>query len=204
MSNDLRLILLIIGCCFVLGIYLWEIFRKKLGRNKADILNAVDEIPDIPIKPSSDLSDEDYNKAIADLTELSAHLQNNIPNDDPSIYLDKERIETLGTESETKRDSIETSLMPNSRHEAYKENKLQENILALYVTAPINKKFNGAEIKKILTDIGMVYGDMNVFHYYENSVIGDNKEEVESKDKNLSSLFSALQICMSQEHLQKK
>ena len=57
-------------------------------------MNAVDEIPDIPVKPSSDFSDEDYNKAIADLTELSAHLKNNTPNNEPTINLDEKRIET--------------------------------------------------------------------------------------------------------------
>ena len=51
MNNNLRLILLIIGCCLVLGIYLWEIFRKRQRRNKADILNAVDEIPDKVLSP---------------------------------------------------------------------------------------------------------------------------------------------------------
>ena len=175
MSNNLRLILLIIGCCLVLGIYLWEIFRKRQRRNKADILNAVDEIPDIPIKPSSDFSDEDYNKAIADLTELSAHLQNNTPNNEPTINLDEKR--------------IETSVISDSGDGSYTENKLQENILALYITAPNNNQFKGAEIEKILTDIGMIYGDMNVFHYYENSTIGDYKEEVESENKNSSKPF---------------
>jgi len=189
MNNDLRLILLIIGCCLVLGIYLWEIFRKKQRRNKADILNAVDEIPDIPIKPSSDFSDEDYNKAIADLTELSAHLQNNTTNNEPTINLDEKRIETLSDECGTKRDFIETSVISDSGDGSNTENKLQENILALYITAPNNNQFNGAEIEKILTGIGMIYGDMNVFHYYENSTIGDYKEEVEPENKNSSKPF---------------
>ena len=75
MSNNLRLMLLIIGCCLVLGVYLWEIFRKR-KRKKADILSAVDESDDISFTPNSDFSEEDYSKAISDLTELSNQLAN--------------------------------------------------------------------------------------------------------------------------------
>ena len=56
MTNNLRLMLLIIGCCLVLGVYLWEIFRKR-RRKKADILSAVDESDDIPFTQNSDFSE---------------------------------------------------------------------------------------------------------------------------------------------------
>ena len=49
MDNNLRLILLVIGVCIVLGFYIWEILRKKKNDNKTDILKAVDEIPESPI-----------------------------------------------------------------------------------------------------------------------------------------------------------
>ena len=77
MMSDLRLILLIIGCFIVLGVYLWEIFRKKERKRKTDILNAANESANISITSNTDFSDEDYNQAISDLTELSNHLQNN-------------------------------------------------------------------------------------------------------------------------------
>ena len=179
--SDLRLILLIIGCCLVLGVYLWEIFRKRQKRNKADILNAADEIPDIPITPISDFSDEDYNKAIADLTELSAHLQNNSLSSESAINASKERIEEVDTERAAKRGIDEIN----------NDNETEENILAFYITAPINNQFNGTAIKKILTDIGMIYGDMNIFHYYENDIAGNYDRDVKLKNKNVGKpLFS--------------
>lgn len=51
--DNLRFVLLVIGCLSVLGIYLWEILRDKEPKKRADILNAVDETPDTPISSIS-------------------------------------------------------------------------------------------------------------------------------------------------------
>ncbi len=49
--DNLRLTLLIIGCLVVLGIYLWEKFTNSSPKKRTDILNAVDEVPDVPVSP---------------------------------------------------------------------------------------------------------------------------------------------------------
>ena len=67
--DKLRLTLLIVGCFIVLGIYLWEIFYKANPKKKTDILDAVDEIPDIPLAPLNN-EVEDYSAAMADLGSL--------------------------------------------------------------------------------------------------------------------------------------
>jgi cell division protein ZipA len=158
--SDLRLILVIIGCFIVLGVYLWDVFQKKQRGKKADILNAVNETPDTPITPNADFSEEDYNKAISDLTELSAQLQNNSKASEPIINLNKE-------------DS-------------------GENILTLYITAKKDTQFNGLAIKKILIDIGMVYGDMNIFHYYKRDIVSNDNSENEIKDKDVNKPFFSI------------
>ena len=67
--DKLRLTLLIVGCFIVLGIYLWEIFYKASPKKKTDILDAVDEIPDIPLTSLSN-EIEDNSAAMADLGSL--------------------------------------------------------------------------------------------------------------------------------------
>ncbi len=67
--DKLRLTLLIVGCFIVLGIYLWEIFYKANPKKKTDILDAVDEIPDIPLAPLNN-EVEDYSAAMANLGSL--------------------------------------------------------------------------------------------------------------------------------------
>jgi len=177
--SDLRLILLIIGCFIILGVYLWEIFRKKERKRKTDILNAANEISDTSIASDTDFSDEDYNKAISDLTELSIHLQNNSTNS--KQFISSGETETNDSEKET------AILRGDEKNQNY---EIEENILSFYITAKKNAQFNGLAIKKILTDIGMVYGDMNIFHYYKGDIKSNNSENEIKNTENDKPLFS--------------
>lgn len=162
--SDLRLILVIIGCFIVLGVYLWEIFKKKQKTRKTDLLNAANEISDLSITPNTEFSDKEYNKAISDLTELSTQLKNN-------TEASEEFISTKDTDEENSKEQFISS----NDEKISNDFETKENILSLYITAKTNTRFNGLAIKKILTDIGMVYGDMNIFHYYEKDIKGKNE-----------------------------
>ena len=77
--DNLRLILLVIGCLCVLGIYLWENFRNKSPKKRNDILNAVDEVPEAPTSPiiSNDVSPEAFtHDTLADLGSLLTQSRN--------------------------------------------------------------------------------------------------------------------------------
>jgi cell division protein ZipA len=74
--DNLRLTLLIIGCLVVLCIYLWEVFYKNIASKKTDLLNAVDESPDV-ITPSINNNEaDDYSAALADLGSLLTESRN--------------------------------------------------------------------------------------------------------------------------------
>ncbi len=86
--DNLRLILLIIGCLVVLGIYLWEVFNNGSPKKRTDILNAVDETPDSPLSPapSNEVAFDNYSTdTLADLGSLLApsrtqiNEENNVP-----------------------------------------------------------------------------------------------------------------------------
>jgi len=72
--DNLRLTLLIIGSLVVMGIYFWEVFYKSAPKKKTDILNAVDDAPDVPVFPSNDyeVSNDHYidDDALVDLDSL--------------------------------------------------------------------------------------------------------------------------------------
>jgi cell division protein ZipA len=77
--DNLRLVVLVIGCLSVLGIYLWEILRNKEPKKRADILNAVDETPDTPISSIStyDIANDSFSHdALADLGSLLTQSRN--------------------------------------------------------------------------------------------------------------------------------
>ncbi len=73
--DKLRLTLLIIGCLIVLGIYLWEVFFKSNPRKRTDILDAVDDMPDLPLTPSNDETD-DFSASMSDLGSLLTQSRN--------------------------------------------------------------------------------------------------------------------------------
>ena len=160
MTNNLRLSLLIIGCCLVLAIYLWEIYRKNKSKNKTDILNAVDDISDLPISPNDVFTEEDYSKAIADLSELSTHLQNN--------HFAREQDSAINTTNKINENisaKVEENTIENIA-EINQTNKIQGDLLAFYITAYENSEFNGLIIHKALSEVGMKYGHMDIFHYF--------------------------------------
>ena len=160
MTNNLRLLLLIIGCCLVLAIYLWEVYRKNKSKNKADILNAVDDISDLPISPNDVFTEEDYSKAIADLSELSTHLRNN--------HFASEQDSAINTTNKINENisiKVEENTIENIA-EINQTNKIQGDLLAFYITAYENSEFNGLIIHKALSEVGMKYGHMDIFHYF--------------------------------------
>lgn len=68
--DNLRLTLLITGCLIVLGIYLWEIFGKTKPKKKTDILDAVDDFPDLSPTPFNNNESENYSSEANDLASL--------------------------------------------------------------------------------------------------------------------------------------
>lgn len=184
MTNNLRLLLLIIGCCLVLAIYLWEIYRKNRSKNKADILNAVDDISDdisdLPNLPNGVFTEQDYSKAIADLSELSTHLQNN--------HFTKEQDSVLNTANKIN-GNISTKSEENTTGniaEINQTNKIEGELLALYITAYKNTEFNGLIIHKALSEVGMKYGNMDIFHYFDEK----NNSHSHASDTYTEPLFS--------------
>ena len=101
--DNLRLILLIVGCLVVLGIYLWEVFNNQTPKKRTDILNAVDETPDSPLAPvnTNNVAMENCSTdALTDLGSLLVQSRNqNINLDDtPEPFNISETVETHNEE----------------------------------------------------------------------------------------------------------
>ena len=82
--DNFRFLLLIIGCLFVLGIYLWEVFFKAEPRKGNDMLDAVDDFPnayddtEISAPSIQKTQRDDHFADIADLGSLLAKSKNEI------------------------------------------------------------------------------------------------------------------------------
>ncbi len=120
--DKLRLTLLIIGCFIVLGIYLWEIFYRAKPNKKADILDAVDEIPDIPLTPLNN-EVEDYSAAMADLGSLLTQSRDPVPDSD-----EHKPVESLVTTDPVNNDDADDELpLPLEMSVKDYESELTEN-----------------------------------------------------------------------------
>ena len=193
--EKLRLILLIIGCVIVLGIYLWEVFFKSIPRKKTEILDAVDDIPDVPLPSYNDEAD-DFSASLSDLGSLltqsrnesmqaykqtetfsssqSTNLPGELDEDDP-LPLEMS-VKDFETELSQKNDydvfaAIEEEIQEqeataSNEVDTSELNKDADEILVLYITSPRQTLFNGLSISKAADEVGMVYGHMNIFHHF--------------------------------------
>jgi cell division protein ZipA len=71
-----------------------------------------------------------------------------------------------------KKGEVEKKTEPKlTSHEA----RVPNDIVILYVIAKTGKTFAGYELLQILLSLGLRFGDMNIFHYYQNT---DDQENV--------------------------
>jgi cell division protein ZipA len=147
--DNLRLILLFIGCLVVLGIYLWEVFSNGTPKKRTDILNAVDESPDIPVSPvnTNQVATDNYsNDALADIGSLLTESRNqsvsidetskllNISDNnlEPKISIDDKPDEELPLEMSVKdfeasmSDEEEPDIFAAIEEELYEQGELDE------------------------------------------------------------------------------
>ncbi len=114
--DNLRFVLLVIGCLSVLGIYLWEILRDKEPKKRADILNAVDETPDTPISSISttDITNDNFSHdVLANLGSLLTQSRN----ESVDVTASPEAFHFPTSEEAFNDDSEKQILAPNSNSE---------------------------------------------------------------------------------------
>ncbi len=71
--SDLRVILLVLGCLFIVGIYCREVFFKSDPKRKDNILDAIDDIPDLPSMGVNQADEPlDYSRSLVDLGNMIA------------------------------------------------------------------------------------------------------------------------------------
>ncbi len=151
--NELRWILLGVGILIVAGIYIWEVSKNRLSvRSRVEKYSAPHEDPDsynIQLNPKKD-SNIDIKGA---LDVFTSYLRQSKAEINDSVRPLPE--ENLPSEQEKVVNPVKTvSADPKSE------------IIAIYITAPENRKFNGDVIIDALENVDMEFGEMDIFHYY--------------------------------------
>ncbi len=104
--SDLRILLLVVGCLFIVGIYCWEVFFKSEPKRKDNILDAIDDMPDLP---STSLNEpdqtDDYTGPLINIGNMisQSHQDEEIVTDGP--YLSSAEV-NVTTDEDSETDSI--------------------------------------------------------------------------------------------------
>ena len=161
--DNLRLILLLIGCLLVLGIYLWDIFFRREARG-GDMLEAVDDLPD----PGTDLQDHAPATGRAGLGSLLARSR------DARLDGDERPAMPLNPWWDT--GSAEVAAGPASAEQGRaadstagdrpRDHGANEGLLILHIVSPDETGFNGVSIREAASGAGMVFGRMDIFHHF--------------------------------------
>lgn len=175
-ESTLRLILLVVGVCIIAGIYLFDKFKKRPTR-------PVRLQPDFFAEAAEKLRYKPRNKAkpiertVRDEPEDDLGLSGMEPmsavTDDVNLdaldeSLDSREYETLDDPAEVQ----ETDLPQPEPEQAPAEPETDVPpgaIIQLSVTALSGSVFAGKELLGELTDLGMEYGDMGIFHCYQHA-----------------------------------
>ena len=192
--DNLRLILLLIGCLLVLGIYLWDVFFRPETRKNSDMPDAVDDPPD-PGAPGHAAERQQGHTSVtggAGLGRLLAKSRDARPgqNDRPGEPLKPGgdtgqaaagpvpmRRERGVFRISPDRAAAEFRIRPGAGQaraahakpaagDAPRDHGQGEALLILYIVSPDDTGFNGLSISEAARGAGMAHGHMNIFHHF--------------------------------------
>lgn len=146
--DNLRLTLLIIGCLIVLGLYLWEIFYKDGPKKKTDILDAVDNIPDLPISPINNEIDS-YSAAMTDLGSLLTQSRNQAMGNDvpPSPFVPAEPLTNLDEPEEKPEEELPLEMSVKDYEESLSDNNDYDIFAAIEEDIHVQEELQEAKEK---------------------------------------------------------
>lgn len=161
--DNLRLILLLIGCLLVLGIYLWDIFFRREARG-GDMLDAVDDLSN----RGADQQDHAPAAGRASLGSLLAKSR------DARLSGDERPAMPLNPGRETGSAQVVTGPVPAEQGRADdsmagdgpRDHGANEGLLILHIVSPDETGFNGVSIQEAAIGAGMVFGRMDIFHHF--------------------------------------
>ncbi len=159
-QTTLRIILAALGVLVLLGIYLWDRLKRRrkvldetLSTLEAEDELAADEIDTISINPLEETAAVDLDVLEAEEAILEAPRQ-------PELEV---------SHSTRKPQEKQTQSVPGQPPQA-KPAELPE-VIQVSIVAPPGKIFLGEQLLEVFDELGLQYGDMEIFHAYEGNEI---------------------------------
>ena len=170
--NDLRLILLGIGLLFIAGIYLWDVYKtKKHIRSRVE-------------KYSSDKNRLSHRVETTPMEEFDDDME--AFSEFQEIITSSRRDETDNEPASLSREVPDADLSSGQEEYEYEEDEGQpeqqaaaksteKKLIVFYLMADKKRPYKGTEIQKATEQVGMRYGSMDIFHYYESGNVASKK-----------------------------
>ncbi len=183
--NGLRLVLLLIGIVVIAVIYFRETLKQKQLQRKQTVSSEHTEsdILDLKISPAldDDSASKEYSSTISDLSRSVANTKNeNIGLESEAVFIDAPSVD----------DDVQSQALPETQDlfmgseqdvraqdeqgDSDSIESKDEQIITLHITALPVQIFKGNDILDAVNNVGMEYGEMNIFHHYG---IGDMQGE---------------------------
>ena len=177
--SSLRLIILLIGLVFIAVIYFWESIKQKRLQRKQTIktISSEKEYPEIRVVRDQDDGNE-YAGVRPELEQPLNDTKNTagMKEQEHMVEADKEseipelsHTANIRHEPETRDMFTEHSGEPgesSGQDTAANQDIDEDRIIALHVTALPTRAFNGNDLVDAVNDVGLEYGEMNVFHHF--------------------------------------
>ncbi len=163
MMSEFRLIILGVGLLFIAVLYLWEVHRTRKHQRHTLIKPAdVDDRIDFVLPGRPDEIDEGIISELASLRATRA----DEPVDDAVTLAPAHDGNSASSGEEA---PIEADLSTRAHRADAVESKAKggfEDVVVLYVMAGPGSAFSGPILLDALTDLGLRFGEMAIFHHY--------------------------------------
>ena len=183
---SLRLLILIIGVCLIIGIYLWEVIsRKRSEKRHSKVVFNHNLKSNTGIPAVTDDGDTEQSRSDEIKLTRSGNLnEGEIDTDDIYDLNISPRPAAVSTTDDEQiplilHDIIEAddkpvSVMETSDSDSEQASITEDELLMLVITPASKDNFSGLEILSATKAAGMKFGNMNIFHNYG---VGDLKLE---------------------------
>lgn len=177
--SSLRLIILFVGLVFIAVIYFWESIKQKWLQRKQTIKTtpSEQEYPEIRIVRDQDTGN-DYSGVLPELNQPLNDSKNTagVREQEHLVVSDNVSASPELLHTTDVRHGPETRDMfaehPGKPGESSDQDNAadrdidKDRIITLHVTALPTRAFNGKDLLDAVNDVGLEYGEMNVFHHF--------------------------------------
>ena len=177
--TSLRVIILAIGIVLIAIIYLWETIRQRRLQRKQTVSPAYSEQEYTGVRITADQDiQNDYADVLSELNQTLAETKRkgDVKTRDTITVTTAKGFGIDDYQNSDPRRKLETrDMFASFRHEppaaarpgdSNYQNLDESQIIALHITALPTGIFNGNDILDAVNDVGLEFGEMNLFHHY--------------------------------------